>query len=105
MFRSKAFLLDSDQWSGWVGEGAACYMCQSAYTYVDSYFSYFITLFYFLKRFILGWRGGSGVKSTGYSSRGPGFNSQHLHDSSHLSVTPVPGDLTQIYMQAKHQYM
>jgi hypothetical protein len=36
-----------------------------------------------------GWRSGSEVKSTGYSSKGPGFNSQHPHDSSHLSVTPA----------------
>ena len=34
------------------------------------------------------------VKSTGCFSRGPRFNSQHLHGSSQLSVTPVPGDLT-----------
>jgi hypothetical protein len=31
---------------------------------------------------------------TGCSSRGPEFNSQHLHGSSQLSVTPVPGDRT-----------
>ena len=36
---------------------------------------------------------GSVVKSIGYSSRGPGFNSQHPHGSLYLSVTPVPGDL------------
>jgi hypothetical protein len=41
-----------------------------------------------------GWRDGSEVKNTDYSSRGPGFNSQHPHGSSQLSVTPVPGDLT-----------
>ena len=34
------------------------------------------------------------VKSTGCSSRGPRFNSQHSHGSSQLFVTPVPGDLT-----------
>lgn len=31
--------------------------------------------------------------STGHSSRGPRFNSQHLHGSSQLSVTLVLGDL------------
>ena len=40
-----------------------------------------------------GWRGGSAVKSTGCSSRGAGFNSQHPHGGSEPSVTPVPGDL------------
>lgn len=34
------------------------------------------------------------VKSTGYSSGGPEFNSLHPHDSSQHSVTPVPGLLT-----------
>ena len=34
------------------------------------------------------------AKSTEYSSRGPGFNSQHPRGSSQLSVTPVPGNLT-----------
>ena len=33
-----------------------------------------------------------GLTSTGYSSKGPGFNSQHPH-SLQLSVTPVPWDL------------
>ena len=37
------------------------------------------------------------VKSTGCSSRGPGFNSQHTHDSSQLFVTPVPEDPTPWY--------
>ena len=41
-----------------------------------------------------GWRDGSALKSTDCSSRGPEFNSQHPHGSSHLSVTPLPGDLT-----------
>jgi hypothetical protein len=41
-----------------------------------------------------GWRYGSEVKSTGCFSRGPGFNSQHPHGSSKLSITSVPGDLT-----------
>ena len=34
------------------------------------------------------------LKITGCSSRGLGFNSQHLQDTSQLSVTPVPGDPT-----------
>jgi hypothetical protein len=29
-----------------------------------------------------GWRDGSEVKSAGYSSRGPDFNSQHPHSGS-----------------------
>ena len=33
------------------------------------------------------------LRSTGCSSRGPRFNSQHPHGSSQVSVTPVPGDL------------
>jgi hypothetical protein len=36
-----------------------------------------------------GWRDGSAVKSTGCSSRGPGFNSHHPRGGSQLSVTPV----------------
>ena len=39
------------------------------------------------------WRDGSAVKSTDCSSRGPRFNSQHPHSSSHLSVTAVLRDL------------
>jgi hypothetical protein len=34
-----------------------------------------------------GGRYGSAVKCTHYTSRGPGFNSQHLHGSSQQSVT------------------
>ena len=45
------------------------------------------------------WRDGSMVKSTSCSSRGLGFNSQHPHGSSQLSVTPVPGDLTPSHRQ------
>ena len=49
-----------------------------------------------LKKVMLGdWRDGSVVKSC--SSRGPGFNSQHPHGSSQLSVAPIPGDLTPSY--------
>ena len=45
------------------------------------------------------------VKSTCCSSRGSGLNSQHLHGSSQLSVTLVPGiwHLYAEYIQAKHQ--
>ena len=42
-----------------------------------------------MKARVGGWRDGSVVKSTGYSSRGPEFKSQHPHGSSRLSVTPV----------------
>ncbi|XP_063142830.1 muskelin isoform X5 [Rattus norvegicus] len=41
------------------------------------------------------------VKNTGCCSRGSRLNSQHLHGSSQLSVTPIPEDtatLTQTYM-------
>jgi len=38
------------------------------------------------------WKDGSVVKSIGCSSRGPVFDSQHPHGSSHLSVTPVLED-------------
>ena len=54
-----------------------------------------------------GWRDGSAAKSTGCSSRGPGFNSQHPHGSLQLSGTPVPRGsdaLTQIlYKQNTNQ--
>lgn len=40
-----------------------------------------------------GWRDGSKVKSTGYSSGGAGFNSQHSHGSSYLAVAPILGYL------------
>jgi hypothetical protein len=36
----------------------------------------------------------SAIKSIGYSSREPTFNSQHPHGSSQPSVTPVPGNMT-----------
>lgn len=39
-------------------------------------------------------RDGSVVRSTSCSSKGPSFNSQHPHGSSHLPVTPDPKDLT-----------
>ena len=50
-----------------------------------------------------GWRDGSVVKSTGCSSRGPGFSSQHPHGSLQLFVTPISDTFTQTNMQAKHQ--
>jgi hypothetical protein len=53
------------------------------------------------KIILWGWRDCSVVISTGCSSKGPTFNSQHSHGSSQLSVTPASGDLT--YMQAKYQ--
>lgn len=45
-----------------------------------------------LKRSRLGWRDGSWVKRTAYSSRGPGINSQYLWSGSQLSIAPGPGD-------------
>ena len=53
-----------------------------------------------LRTTVGGWRDGSVVKSTDSSSRGSGFNYQHPHGSSQLSVIPVPGDPTPM---AKHQ--
>jgi hypothetical protein len=50
-----------------------------------------------------GWRDGSAVKNTGCSSKGPGFNSQHPRGSSHLPVTPVPGDLMPSHRQTRRQ--
>lgn len=41
------------------------------------------------------WRDSSAVTTMiGYSSKGPEFNSQHLHGSSEASVMLVPGDQT-----------
>ena len=40
----------------------------------------------------LDWRYSSVVKSTGYSSIGPGFNSQHPPGGSQPSVPPCPED-------------
>lgn len=49
-------------------------------------------------------RAGKMVKSTVYSSRGHGFNSEHLHGGLLLSVTPVLGDLTwQTHTQAHNK--
>jgi hypothetical protein len=52
-----------------------------------------------------GWRDGLEVKNTVSSSRGPGFNSHHLHSNLQLSLTPVPGHPTPSHkhMQTKHQ--
>jgi hypothetical protein len=49
------------------------------------------------------WRDGSAVKNTGCSSRRPGFNSQHPHGTSQLSVTPVPEDLAPFHRHAFRQ--
>lgn len=46
----------------------------------------------FKKVSVWGWRGGSTVKSTGFSSRGSRFSSQHPQGSSEL--TGIAGDLT-----------
>lgn len=56
---------------------------------------------------------GSAVTSTGCSSTGPWFDSQHLQGDTQLSKTPVPWDSgasfdircgIQIYIQAKHPH-
>ena len=52
---------------------------------------------------IWGRKDGSVVKSKVSSSRGPGFNSQHPHGSSQLSVTPVPGNLTSSHRHTHRQ--
>jgi hypothetical protein len=36
-----------------------------------------------IRALLEGWRDGSVMKSTGCSSRGPGFNSQHAHAHTH----------------------
>ena len=53
-----------------------------------------------LKLKIKSWRHGSEVKSASCSCR-ERFNSQHPHDSSQLSLTPVPEDLISAHRQAK----
>ena len=45
-----------------------------------------------LKLAEVGLRDDSMVKSTGCSSRGPRFYSQHPHGNSQVSVTPIPED-------------
>jgi hypothetical protein len=50
---------------------------------------------FFLKYDSLFWKGSGGflvVKSTGCSSRGPGFSFQHPHDRRQLPVAPIPED-------------
>lgn len=42
------------------------------------------------------------AKSTGYFSEGPGFDSQHTHGSSRLSVTPDLADLVASF--SSHRY-
>jgi hypothetical protein len=42
---------------------------------------------------VWGWRGGSAVKGTGCSFRGPRFGFQQLHSSPQISITPVTGHL------------
>ena len=44
-----------------------------------------------VKWLICGWRDGSEVKNTDYSSRGLRFNSKYPQGCSQLSVTPIPG--------------
>jgi hypothetical protein len=66
-----------------------------------------------------GYRNGPVVENTGCFSKGPRFDSQHPHDGSEPSETPVPGALMlssglcghqphmhgiQTHMQAKHSY-
>jgi hypothetical protein len=46
------------------------------------------------------WRHGSEVKSTGCSSKGPWFNSQHPQGSLQLSVTPGPVNLPPLHRHA-----
>jgi hypothetical protein len=48
---------------------------------VDSVPWLYLTFFFFFKCG-KGWRNGSAVVGTGYSSRGPGFDFQHSHGSS-----------------------
>jgi len=49
---------------------------------------------YFKILWLLGRRDGSVVKGTASSSCGPGFNSQHPHGSSQLTIIPVAWDPT-----------
>lgn len=47
----------------------------------------------FYKNTIGDWREDSAAKSPGWSSRGPAFDSQHPHNVTQPSITPVLGDL------------
>jgi hypothetical protein len=62
------------------------------YPYIDKYIKLKVNIKNILVRG--GWRDDSMAKSSGCSSRGPRFNSQHPHGSSKLSATPIPGNLT-----------
>ena len=70
------------------------YVCLSIHTYIHKQTN---------KQTCRGWRDGSAVKSTSCSSRRPGFNSQHLHGSSHLSIKSVPGGLTPSHRHTHRQ--
>jgi len=48
----------------------------------------------YLKTSVVSRRPFSAVKSTGFSPRGPEFDSQHPHSGLELFLTPVPGDPT-----------
>jgi hypothetical protein len=56
---------------------------------------------YFLKNIIIGT--GEMAQRLSCSSRRFRFNSQHPHGSAHLSVTPVPGDLTPSHRHTRRQ--
>ena len=47
-------------------------------------------------------RDGAEVKSPGCSSRGPGFDSQHPHGGSQLSMTPFPGESDALFWPYEH---
>jgi hypothetical protein len=50
-----------------------------------------------------GWRNDSVFRSVGFSSKGPGFDSQHPHDSSQLCLTSDPGGMVPFSGLYKHQ--
>lgn len=52
----------------------------------------------------MGWRDGSVIKSTGYSSRRPRFNSQCPHGSLQPSATPVLEELMQRHVGKEHLF-
>jgi hypothetical protein len=55
-----------------------------------------------VRRVCLCCRGGEVVKSTGFPPRGPGFDSQHLHGGSQVSVASVPGNLIPLSGLCRH---
>jgi hypothetical protein len=63
-------------------------MCQQHKRQLDSWSQSHRSpiLMYLLKRICEGWRDGSVLKSTDYSSRGPEFNSQQPHGGSQPTV-------------------